>query len=57
MLLVAFCSCQDKRAEKILADSAVLLNLLKDTTLYGLGTHYHIHFLLRDDNIKPVFSP
>ena len=37
----------------ILADSAVRLNLLKDTTLYGLGTHYHIHFLLRDKNIRP----
>jgi hypothetical protein len=37
----------------ILADTAVRLNLLKDTTLYGLGTHYHVHFLLRDKNIKP----
>lgn len=37
----------------ILADSSVRLTLLKDTTLYGLGTHYHIRFLLRDKNIKP----
>jgi len=37
----------------ILDNSAVRLNLLKDTTLHGLGTHYHIHFLLRDRNIRP----
>ena len=37
----------------ILADSAIRIALLEDTTLYGLGTHYHIRFLLRDKNIKP----